>query len=76
MQIVHIVNSGSEQGIEVHGVVVWSQPNGMTGIKFVGISDATAELLRIWMSSHRQLPLAEAHEFPPLKEKQDVVHYA
>jgi hypothetical protein len=67
---------GSRQPIEVHGVVVWSQPNGMAGIKFIGVSDATAQLFRDWISHHRQRPPAEAAEFPPPEEKQDVAHYA
>src|SRR5271157_4556710 len=65
---------GSSRLAEVHGVVVWSQPNGMAGIKFIGISDANAELFRDWISNHRQLPPAEGPEFPPLEEKQDVVY--
>jgi hypothetical protein len=67
---------GSRRPTEVHGVVVWSQPNGTAGIKFIGVSDATAGLIRDWISNHRQRPPAEAAEFPPPEEKQDVAHYA
>ena len=53
---------GVGQRIEVQGVVVWSQPNGMAGIKFSGISDSTAALLQSWIASNRQLPPADAVE--------------
>ena len=64
---------GSGQRIEVHGVVVWCQPNGMAGIKFTDVSDTTAQLFRAWISNRRQLPSVEATEFASLEEKQGVV---
>jgi transcriptional regulator with GAF, ATPase, and Fis domain len=73
---VSFVLPGSAQLIEVHGVVVWSQPNGTAGIKFVAITDAIAALFRTWISSRRRLPRAEAPDFPSLEEKQNVTHYA
>src|SRR5271157_987718 len=67
---------GTSQLLEVHGVVVWSQPNGMSGLKFIGISDATAELFQEWISSHRQLPTAEAPQLPSPEEEREVAIYS
>jgi len=60
----------SHQRIEVHGVVVWSQPDATAGIRFTDMGDTTAELLRGWMANHRQLPLTNAAASPLLDEGQ------
>lgn len=40
--------------IEVKGTVVWSQPNGIAGIRFTEIDTSTSELLRGWIATHAQ----------------------
>jgi two-component system, NtrC family, response regulator AtoC len=59
---------GAGQRIEVRGVVAWSQPNGMAGIKFNGISESTSALLQTWIASNRELPPADAAEHAQLEE--------
>jgi len=61
---------GISRQIEVHGVVVWSQPNGMAGIRFSGISDSTAAFLQSWIANNGQLLPADAAKLPPLEEEQ------
>jgi len=48
---------GTSHPIEVHAIVVWSQPNATAGIRFIDMSDSSAELLRIWVANNRQTPL-------------------
>ena len=60
----------SHHPIEARGVVAWSQPDATAGIKFIGMSDTTAELLRAWIANHKQLSLPDAAAFPPLDEAQ------
>jgi DNA-binding NtrC family response regulator len=59
---------GVDQRIDVQGVVVWSQPNGMAGIKFNGISESTSALLQTWIASNRELPPADAVEHAQFEE--------
>jgi DNA-binding NtrC family response regulator len=60
--------------VEVRGIVAWSQPNGLAGIRFADISDSTTEVVRSWMANNRlflqagatkaalrEAPTAEAH---------------
>jgi hypothetical protein len=54
----------------VQGAVVWSQANGMAGIKFSGLSDSTTELLQSWIASNRQLLPGDAVKLPPFEEEQ------
>ena len=53
--IIRFTLPGAGQRIEVRGVVAWSQPNGMAGIKFDGLSESTAALLQSWIASNREL---------------------
>ena len=46
--------------VEVRGVVAWSQPNGLAGIRFADISDSTTEVVRSWMANNRLLLQAGA----------------
>ena len=61
---------GVSQRIEVLGVVVWTQPNGMAGIRFSGLIDSTTTLLQSWIAGNQQLLPADASRFPPLDEEQ------
>lgn len=61
---------GGSQRIEVEGVVVWSQPNGMAGIKFSGICDSAMALLEGWIASNQQLQSGDAVKLPPFEEEQ------
>jgi hypothetical protein len=40
--------------IDVKGIVVWSQPNGIAGIRFTEINASTSDLLRDWIASSGQ----------------------
>jgi DNA-binding NtrC family response regulator len=46
--------------VDVRGIVAWSQPNGLAGIRFVDISDSTTDVLRSWMANKRLLVSAAA----------------
>jgi DNA-binding protein Fis len=43
---------GTSQPIEVKGIVAWSQPNALAGIRFTGISASTSNLLREWIATY------------------------
>jgi DNA-binding NtrC family response regulator len=45
---------GTAHRIEVKGIVVWSQPNAIAGIRFTEISSSTSDLLRDWIMNHGQ----------------------
>jgi len=40
------------QPIDVKGVVVWSQPNAVAGIRFTEISSSTSDLVTNWVVNH------------------------
>jgi DNA-binding NtrC family response regulator len=42
---------GSRRRVELKGAVAWSQPTGLAGIRFSGMSDAKAEVLSRWMQA-------------------------
>ncbi len=45
---------GIDRHIEVKGVVVWSQPDAIAGIRFTEISGPTMNLLRDWIATQGQ----------------------
>ncbi len=60
---------GTSHHIEVKGVVVWSQPNAIAGLRFTEISASTSDLLRDWIAKHGQ-PLsaqADTHQLSRLE---------
>jgi predicted Zn-dependent protease len=50
----HFSLPGTGHEIDVKGIVVWSQPNGIAGIRFTEISTSTSDHLRNWIASARQ----------------------
>jgi DNA-binding NtrC family response regulator len=66
----HFSLPGTGHEIAVKGIVVWSQPNGIAGIRFTEISTSTSDLLRDWIASSTQtLPGSmetdrQLHELP------------
>jgi len=55
--------------IEVHGVVVWSQPDATAGISFTDMSDSTAELLCAWIDNNQKLLPTDGANVPALDEE-------
>lgn len=45
---------GSRRRIEVHGVVAWSHPEGIAGIRFVNMTPSKIEVLSRWLSGNRE----------------------
>ncbi len=43
---------GTLHQLEIRGVVVWSQPDGRAGIRFVGISELQTEILQQWIAGN------------------------
>ncbi len=46
---------GTEHHIEVKGIVAWSQPNGIAGVRFSEISNSIKDLLRQWIAASSRL---------------------
>jgi DNA-binding NtrC family response regulator/Tfp pilus assembly protein PilZ len=53
---------GSRRRLQVQGVVVWSQPDGAAGIRFVEMSDSKIEVLNRWLGGSRPIPASEETE--------------
>jgi DNA-binding NtrC family response regulator len=60
---------GSRRRLEVHGVVVWSQPDGMAGIRFLDMTPSKIEVLNRFLAGHGQAPLESEEELPSNKEQ-------
>jgi transcriptional regulator with GAF, ATPase, and Fis domain/Tfp pilus assembly protein PilZ len=56
---------GSRRRLQVQGVVVWSQPNGAAGIRFVEMNDSKKEVLNRWLAGSRLMPTFEDSELQP-----------
>ena len=50
---IHFRLPGGGHKVEARGIVAWSQPNGLAGIRFADISDSTTEVVRSWMANNR-----------------------
>ena len=51
--------------LQVQGVVVWSQPDGAAGIRFVEMSDSKIEVLNRWLAGSRLMPQSSDSELQP-----------
>ena len=56
---------GSRRRLEVLGVVAWSQPDGMAGIRFIDMKASKIEVLNRFLAGHRQALAGSEEELPP-----------
>jgi Tfp pilus assembly protein PilZ len=66
----HFTLPSLDEPLEVPGVVVWPQPNGMAGIRFMDVGKPASELLRNWLDHNRLLLPAGALGLPGLESDQ------
>ena len=59
----------SGDAVDVRGVVVWAQPDGLAGIRFTGLSESTSMRLRNWIADHRQPASPISSPGPPRPRK-------
>jgi len=64
---------GVEQFVAVRAAVVWSQPNGTAGIRFIELKAGTAELLHDWIAGKHNLLQAEKILLPPIPPERILV---
>lgn len=59
---------GSRRRLEVHGVVAWSQPEGIAGIRFVDMTASKVEVLSRWLGGNREASADISAPLPPLEK--------
>ena len=47
---------GSRRRLEMQGVVAWSQPDGLAGIRFVNMTPSKIEVLSRWLGGNGEVP--------------------
>jgi len=57
---------GIGQRVEFRAAVVWSQPNGTAGIRFIELKPGTVELLHDWIAGGHNVLLPEKNPIPPI----------